>query len=363
MDIEAYFQRIGYSESRRKLDLQTLTDILYHQIQAIPYEDLNLHCGESMVLDLETIFDQLVRKKRGGWCLQLNGLLHWALATMGFETTMLGGYVYNSTAGRYSKEMVHLILQVTLSGKNYMVDAGFPCSYQIWQPLELVSGKDQPQVPGIFRLREEEGIWYLDQIKREPYIPNKEFLNSDLLEKNKYQKLYSFTLKPRTIEDFEFVNTYFLSQYVLQTFPSLYAEHHCHPGGSSPGRQKPYEQQDSSESFWSESPEISTMLDLELDSAQRFGAVTYSVGDRDYGLKPDFTTDQRFLFQEKPSICSECGQVFKYKSTLIRHQRIHSGEKPYVCKDCGRDFTQKSQLRTHQWTHSGEKPYMFLKCG
>ncbi|XP_006884958.1 PREDICTED: arylamine N-acetyltransferase 1-like, partial [Elephantulus edwardii] len=87
------------------------------------------------------------------------------------------------------------------------------CSYQIWQPLELVSGKDQPQVPGIFRLREEEGIWYVDQIRREQYIPNKEFLNSDLLEKNKYRKLYSFTLKPRTIEDFESVNTY------LQTSP------------------------------------------------------------------------------------------------------------------------------------------------
>ncbi|KAM6221855.1 arylamine N-acetyltransferase 2-like [Rhynchocyon petersi] len=214
MDIEEYFQRIGYTYTRKKLDLQTLTDILYHQIQAIPFENLNIHCGEPMVLDLETIFDQVVRKKRGGWCLQLNSLLHWVLTKMGFETTMLGGYVYNPPTCKYSIKMIHLLLKVTINDKNYIVDAAFGRSYQIWQPLELSSGKDQPQMPCIFRLREEEEIWYLDQVRREQYIPDQEFLNSDLLEKNKYRKIYSFTLQPRTIDDFEYVNMY------LQTSPS-----------------------------------------------------------------------------------------------------------------------------------------------
>ncbi|XP_072798262.1 arylamine N-acetyltransferase 1-like isoform X1 [Vicugna pacos] len=206
MDIEAYFERIGYKNPRNKLDLETLTDILQHQLQAVPFENLNIHCGEVMELDLEAIFDQIVRRKRGGWCLQLNQLLYWALTTVGFETTMLGGYVYNSIANKYSKAMIHLLLKVTIDGRNYIADAGFGCSYQMWQPLELISGKDQPQVPSIFRLTEEGGIWYLDQIRRQQYIPNQEFLNSDLLEKNAYRKIYSFTLEPRTIGDFESVN-------------------------------------------------------------------------------------------------------------------------------------------------------------
>uniref|UniRef100_A0A8D2B147 arylamine N-acetyltransferase n=1 Tax=Sciurus vulgaris TaxID=55149 RepID=A0A8D2B147_SCIVU len=214
MDIEEYFERIGYKNSRNKLDLETLTDILQHQIRAVPFENLNIHCGESMELDLETVFDQVVRRKRGGWCLQVNHLLYWALTTMGFQTTMLGGYVYNTPANRYSNGMIHLLLQVTISGKNYIADAGFGRSYQMWQPLELISGKDQPQIPCIFRLTEEKGTWYLDQIRREQHIPNQEFLNSDLLEKNKYRKIYSFTLEPRTIEDFESMNTY------LQTSPA-----------------------------------------------------------------------------------------------------------------------------------------------
>lgn len=65
MDIEAYFERIGYQSTRSKLDLKTLTEILQHQIRAIPFENLNIHCGESMELSLEAIFDQIVRKKRG----------------------------------------------------------------------------------------------------------------------------------------------------------------------------------------------------------------------------------------------------------------------------------------------------------
>ncbi|XP_032774715.1 arylamine N-acetyltransferase 2 [Rattus rattus] len=214
MDIEAYFERIGYRSSRNKLDLEELTKILQHQIRAIPFENLNIHCGESMELNLEVVFDQVVRKKRGGWCLQVNHLLYWALTNMGFETTMLGGYVYNTPANKYSSGMIHLLVQVTLSGKDYIVDAGFGRSYQMWEPLELTSGKDQPQVPAIFRLTEENGTWYLDQIRREQYVPNQEFVNSDLLEKNKYRKIYSFTLEPRTIEDFESINTY------LQTSPA-----------------------------------------------------------------------------------------------------------------------------------------------
>ncbi|OBS63679.1 hypothetical protein A6R68_07782, partial [Neotoma lepida] len=62
MDIEAYFERIGYQNSRNKLDLQTLTEILQHQIRAIPFENLNIHCGKPMELSLEAIFDHVTQE-------------------------------------------------------------------------------------------------------------------------------------------------------------------------------------------------------------------------------------------------------------------------------------------------------------
>uniref|UniRef100_A0A8C3WCP9 Arylamine N-acetyltransferase 1 n=1 Tax=Catagonus wagneri TaxID=51154 RepID=A0A8C3WCP9_9CETA len=225
MNIEAYFERIGYKNWKNKLDLETLTDIFQHQIRAIPFENFNIHCGETIELNLEATFDQLVRRKRGGWCLQINHLLYWALSTIGFKTTLLGGCVYINSTKRYSNLMIHLLLKVTIDDHNYIVDAAYPGSYQMWQPLELISGKDQPQVPCIFRLTEEKGIWYLDQIRRADYIPNEEFLNSDLLEKNKYRKIHSFTLQPRSIKDFESVNAYMqespTSLFIDKSFCSL----------------------------------------------------------------------------------------------------------------------------------------------
>ncbi|ELV13436.1 arylamine N-acetyltransferase 1 [Tupaia chinensis] len=246
MDIEAYFERIGYKNSRNKLDLETLTDILQHQIRSVPFENLNIHCGQAMELGLEAIFDQVVRRNRGGWCLQVNHLLYWALTTMGFETTMLGGYVYSVPNNKYSEGMIHLLLMVNTNGRTFIVDAGFGRSYQMWQPLELISGKDQPQVPCTFQLSEEGGIWYLNQTRREQYIPHQEFLNSDLLEKNPYRKIYSFTLEPRTIEDFEAINTYLqvspASVFTSKSFCSLQTSEgvHCLVGFTLTYRQFRY---------------------------------------------------------------------------------------------------------------------------
>ncbi|XP_011385562.1 arylamine N-acetyltransferase 1-like [Pteropus vampyrus] len=205
MDIEAYFERIGYKNSGNKPDLETLTDIFEHHIRAIPLENLNLHCGKSMEIGLEATFDKLVRKNQGGVCLHNNQLLYWALTTIGFETTMLGSYMYITPAKKYSNSMIHLLLMVAIDGKNYIVDVGLGRSCQMWQPLELISGKDQPQVPSIFRLTEEGEYWYLDQIRREQHTANQEFLHSVFLDKNTYRKIYSFTLTPRTIDDFKFV--------------------------------------------------------------------------------------------------------------------------------------------------------------
>ncbi|XP_073692130.1 uncharacterized protein [Garra rufa] len=47
---------------------------------------------------------------------------------------------------------------------------------------------------------------------------------------------------------------------------------------------------------------------------------------------------------KRPLICSQCGNAFKQKISLLKHMRIHTGEKPYTCSQCGNSFTQKSAL-------------------
>uniref|UniRef100_A0A8C6YJW9 arylamine N-acetyltransferase n=1 Tax=Nothoprocta perdicaria TaxID=30464 RepID=A0A8C6YJW9_NOTPE len=205
MNIQEYFSRISYDGSHKDADLETLTVIFQHHIQAIPFENLSMHCGESIYLDLEHIYNKIVRKKRGGWCLENNYLLFWALQTIGYDVCILGSSSYNPAEGTY-KAMDHVLLKVVVDSKSYIVDSGFGGTYQMWQPVLLVSGKDQPQVPGIFRLTEDNGIWYFEKTKRKHCSTDQSGPATDTPGMKEIRKICSFTLEPRDMNDFQELN-------------------------------------------------------------------------------------------------------------------------------------------------------------
>ncbi|XP_041843328.1 zinc finger and SCAN domain-containing protein 2-like [Melanotaenia boesemani] len=66
---------------------------------------------------------------------------------------------------------------------------------------------------------------------------------------------------------------------------------------------------------------------------------------------------------ERPYFCKTCGKAFRVNEKLLIHMRTHTDERPYSCKTCGKSFTQNGNLTVHMRTHTGERPYPCETCG
>ncbi len=212
MNLEEYFQRIGFHGPYDKLDLATLNLIHKQHIMSVPFENLSTHCGERIIMDLEVIFNKIVRSNRGGWCMENNYLFGWVLRQMGYDTTTLSAKVFNLNCFDISDS--HLINMVIIDGKAYIADVSYGVSFQIWEPLELVSGKDQPQAAGVFRLKDKGDFWVLEKTNRKPEVLDPAFAKSSLLNSEGTKQVYCFTLVPREVDHFLEIN------HTLQTDPT-----------------------------------------------------------------------------------------------------------------------------------------------
>jgi N-hydroxyarylamine O-acetyltransferase len=84
LDPDAYLSRIGY---RGPLAADTATLRALHLAHAthIPFENLDIQMGLPIRLDLDSLQDKLVRRRRGGYCFEQNSLLQAVLRSAGFE--------------------------------------------------------------------------------------------------------------------------------------------------------------------------------------------------------------------------------------------------------------------------------------
>ncbi len=131
MELDGYLRRIGEKPGDPTLD--TLNRLHRAHLRRIAYENLDIHLGRTLSLDVAQTYDKIVTRGRGGWCYEMNGLFAWALRALGFDVTLLASAVTTEFVGDGSSGE-HLILLVKLD-RPYLVDVGFGNGLQLPIPL------------------------------------------------------------------------------------------------------------------------------------------------------------------------------------------------------------------------------------
>jgi len=118
---EDYLRRINF-DGKVSVNFECLKSIHRAQHTSIPFENFDICLGRSINIDPVSLVQKMVKNKRGGYCLELNGLLLLALKSFGFEARPLLGRVHitGEPTGRG-----HQVTLVTIEGKRWFVDLGF----------------------------------------------------------------------------------------------------------------------------------------------------------------------------------------------------------------------------------------------
>lgn len=181
MDIKTYLKRINYTASLSPT-ADTLRQLqVAHQL-TVPFENLSIHSGEPIILEDHALFDKIVRRCRGGFCYELNGLFAALLRELGFDVAMLSAQVAKEQGG-FGPDFDHMTLVVTLQ-QRWLSDVGFGDTFR--EPLLIDEREIQVQGKRAYQILEDNT--YLTLMERRS---GKE-----------WQAQYRFTLKPYGFADY-----------------------------------------------------------------------------------------------------------------------------------------------------------------
>jgi N-hydroxyarylamine O-acetyltransferase len=117
MDPRRYLEHIGVERGAPTLAL--LSELQERHLHVVPFENLSVHLGESVLLQPDALVDKIVERRRGGFCYELNGAFGALLTALGYEVTYLAARV--KTGPLFD----HLALRVDVDGEPWLVDVGF----------------------------------------------------------------------------------------------------------------------------------------------------------------------------------------------------------------------------------------------
>ncbi len=150
-----YLARIGIPD-RPRPTLADLRRLHRCHLEAVPFENLDIHLGVPIVLDPDALLTKLLDHRRGGFCYELNTTFGSLLESLGFTVAMLEARVGPDDPG---VPFDHLCLEVLAvdDPTPQLVDVGFGSAFD--EPLRIEVAVDQADSGGRFRLEDRSDGW------------------------------------------------------------------------------------------------------------------------------------------------------------------------------------------------------------
>ena len=147
--VVAYLERLGVATPAvgDAAGLRTLHRA--HQL-TVPFENLSIHLAEPISLDEPDLIDKIVRRRRGGFCYELNGAFALLLEALGAQVSRVGARVYGEAGLSPPLDHLALIVRPADGTGPWLADVGFGSHSDY--PLLLETRDDQDDPAGRFRL-------------------------------------------------------------------------------------------------------------------------------------------------------------------------------------------------------------------
>ncbi|WP_202971047.1 arylamine N-acetyltransferase family protein [Saccharothrix sp. ALI-22-I] len=186
LDLDAYLDRVAFTLDPAADRATTLRGLHRAHLAAICFENADVRDGVPLGLDVPSLQDKLVARRRGGYCFEQNLLFAAVLDRLGHEVTGLGARVLLSRSGP-EVPRTHALLLVD---RRWVVDVGFGGG-GLLEPLPFAVGAFAQQGDWTFRLDHLDGVWTLRSFQG-----------------GEWKALYDFTETPNAPADYAIVSHY-----------------------------------------------------------------------------------------------------------------------------------------------------------